>query len=78
MHKNDLEFTLLRKTMIKGIIRQFEMTALKLGESSDYAIIEKALTNIKTRSRMFYLVKKYVKSWGHWKELPRGKPRRFN
>jgi hypothetical protein len=31
----------------------------------------------KSRSKEFYIVKATVKSWGHWKDLPRGKPRSF-
>ena len=39
-------------------------------------ILRQLLEQVKpdTRTKDFYLVKSIIKSWGHWKDKPRGKP----
>jgi hypothetical protein len=77
IEKRDIDFRQLRKALIKGIIRQFEISAMQIQEVNDYAMLEQILKKVKPRSKLFYLIKRYVKTEGHWKDLPRGKPRSF-
>jgi hypothetical protein len=39
----------------------------------DYAAIEKALEEMKPRSKLFGLIKAEMKRRGHWKNKPRGR-----
>jgi hypothetical protein len=46
---------------------------------NDNITLKRILSTIKpdTRSTAYAIVRGVVKSWGHWKGKPRGKPRKF-